>query len=277
MIWRTKNRELDLTKRGLVMGIVNVTVDSFSDGGKFVATDDAVAHGLEMAGQGADLIDVGGESTRPGAEPVSAEEEMRRVLPVIEKLASAVRCEISVDTSKAQVARAAVEGGASIINDITGLRDPAMRAVAQQTGAGVIAMHMQGTPRDMQHAPYYKDVSAEIRDFFRHTFQAAVTSGIDPMCIAFDPGIGFGKTMAHNLALLKNLARLRVAERPLVIGVSRKSFLGKIAGTSDLGARFWPTVALTSYLREQGANVVRVHELQPNAEALRMTEAILAA
>lgn len=277
MIWRTKKGELDLSKQALVMGILNVTVDSFSDGGKFVAVDAAVAHGLEMVAQGAQIIDVGGESTRPGAEPVPVEEELLRVLPVVAGLAGKISCEISIDTSKSEVARAAVECGATIINDVTGLRDPAMRAVARATGAGVIAMHMQGTPRDMQRAPYYQDVITEIREFFRHTFEAAVASGLDPMCLAFDPGIGFGKTMAHHLALLQNLAAWRMAERPLVIGVSRKSFLGQLVGTLELEARFWPTVALTSFLREQGVNVVRVHDVQANAEALRMTEAILAA
>ncbi len=276
MIWRTCRGDFDLSQRALVMGILNVTVDSFFDGGKFLSADAAAAHGELLAAQGADIIDIGGESTRPGAEPVSADDEMRRVLPVIEQIARRTTCVISIDTSKPEVARAAVAAGAAIINDVTGLRDPAMREVVRATGAGAIAMHMQGTPRDMQRAPHYEDVTTEIREFFRHAFQSAVTSGIDPMNLAFDPGIGFGKTLAHNLTLLKNLDAVRIPDRPLVLGVSQKSFLGKIVGSSEMDARRWPTVAITSFARERGANVLRVHDVKPNAEALRMTEAILA-
>ncbi|MEA3187955.1 MAG: dihydropteroate synthase [Chthoniobacter sp.] len=275
MIWRTAKGDTDLAARGLIMGVLNVTLDSFSDGGKFTTVESAVAHALEMEQQGADIIDVGGESTRPGAQPVSAQEEMQRVLPVIEALADRTRCEISVDTYKPEVAQAAILSGASIINDVSGLRDPRMIEVAGETGAGVIAMHMQGTPGDMQRDPHYGDVVAEIREFFRQTFARAVTSGLAPMSIAFDPGIGFGKTVAHNLTLLKNLAALRVEQRPLVVGVSRKSFIGRILDDMEMKARDWPTVALTSYACEHGANVIRVHEVKPNVEALRMTEAIV--
>jgi dihydropteroate synthase len=258
------------------MGVLNVTTDSFSDGGKFIDLDRAVAHGRQLAEEGAEIIDVGGESTRPGAEPVPEAEEMRRVLPVIERLAADdPNCVISVDTMKPAVARAAMDAGAGIINDVTGLRDPAMREVVRATGAGAIAMHMQGMPRDMQRAPQYYDVVGEIREFFRQTFEACLACGIDPMRLAFDPGIGFGKTVEHNLALLRGLDPMRVAGRPLVLGVSRKSFLGKVVGSDLLVDRSWPTVALTSYGRARGANIFRVHEARPNAEALRMTEAIL--
>jgi dihydropteroate synthase len=276
MIWQTKNRTFDVTHRALIMGVLNVTSDSFSDGGRFIDVDRAVLHGRQLAEEGAEIIDVGGESTRPGAEPVPEAEEMRRVLPVIERLAAEVpECVISIDTMKPAVARAAVEAGAQIINDVTGLRDPAMREVVKATGAAAIAMHMQGMPRDMQRAPQYYDVVAEIREFFRQTFEACLACGIDPMRLAFDPGIGFGKTVAHNLALLRGLDSLHVEKRPLVLGVSRKSFLGKIVGSDQLEDRSWPTVALTSYGRAHGADIFRVHEARPNAEALRMTEAIL--
>ena len=275
MVWQIKDASFDLRRRALLMGIVNVTLDSFYDGGKFASTETAVAHGLAMAAQGADILDIGGESTRPGAAPVAMEEELRRVRPVIEALAPRVQCAISIDTSKPEVARAAIAAGAGLVNDVTGLRDPEMLRVLAETGAGAIAMHMQGAPADMQRAPHYEDVTAEVREFFRHTFARVVNSGLDPMKIAFDPGIGFGKTVAHNLALLKDLAGLRVEDRPLVLGVSRKSFLGKITGSADMEARLWPTVALTSYARERGANVIRVHDVRQNSDALRMTEAIL--
>ncbi len=275
MIWQTKTRTFDLTHRALIMGVVNVTADSFSDGGHFADTESAVAHALRLAAEGAEIIDLGGESTRPGAEPVDEAEEMRRVLPVIARLAGDARFAISIDTMKPAVAQAAVAAGAEIINDVTGLRDPAMREVVRVTGAAAIAMHMQGTPRDMQLAPHYGDITTEIREFFRQTFDGCLRCGIDPMRLAFDPGIGFGKTLAHNLALVRNLDSMRVAGRPLVLGVSRKSFISKALGIAAVEDRAWPTVALTSYGRAHGANVFRVHDARPNAEALRMTEAIL--
>jgi dihydropteroate synthase len=275
MLWGTKAREFDLHKRALIMGILNVTTDSFSDGGRYLDLERAVAHAQEMAAAGTDIIDVGGESTRPGAEPVLEDEELRRVLPVIERLANDPRYVISIDTMKPAVARAAVERGAAIINDVTGLRDPAMREVVRDSGAGAIAMHMQGAPRDMQRAPHYGDVVAEIKDFFRQTLDACLASGVDVMRLAFDPGIGFGKTVPHNLAILRNLDSMRVGGRPLVLGVSRKSFLGKLVGSESLDDRVWPTVALTSYGWTRGANILRVHDVLPNAQALRMTEALL--
>jgi dihydropteroate synthase len=276
MIWQTKTRSFDLTRRALMMGVVNVTSDSFSDGGQFVDVESACAQARRLAADGAEIIDIGGESTRPGAESVSEAEEMRRVLPVIERLMETTqKFIISIDTMKPEVARAALAAGAEIVNDVTGLRAPAMREVVRASGAGAIAMHMQGTPRDMQFAPAYADVTAEIREFFRQTFEACLRSAIDPMRLAFDPGIGFGKALAHNLALIRNLDSMRVGGRPLVLGVSRKSFIGKALGSTAVGDRAWPTVALTSYGRSQGASVFRVHDARPNAQALRMTEAIL--
>ncbi|MEO8045215.1 MAG: dihydropteroate synthase [Spartobacteria bacterium] len=276
VLWKVDGTVLDLTQRALIMGVLNVTPDSFSDGGEFFATRAAVKHGLEMARTGADIVDVGGESTRPGAEPVSPHEEMERVLPVIRELASLIDAHLSVDTSKAEVARAALAEGAVIINDVSGGRgDGAMLPLAAEKGAALIIMHMQGTPGTMQANPIYKDVVAEVADFFRQQFAHAVRCGVDPMCIAFDPGIGFGKTVDHNLDLLANLPRLRVENRPLIVGVSRKSFLGRIAGKS--GDRASATVALTSLLRARGADVLRVHDVPSNATALRTTEALLAA
>lgn len=275
MLWKTPLRTFDFTSRGVIMGILNVTADSFSDGGQFLDLEGAVAHARQMADEGAEIIDVGGESTRPGAVPVSEEEELCRVLPVIDRLAGDPRFVISIDTMKPTVARAAMEHGAAIVNDITGLRDEAMRTVVRETGAGAIAMHMQGTPQTMQKAPHYGDVVAEIREFFRQTLEGCLRSGIDPMCVAFDPGIGFGKTVAHNLTLLRNLESMRIGGRPLILGVSRKSFLGKIVGSTEMSDRDWPTAAVTSHGRSHGASVFRVHAVKPNLEALRMTEAIL--
>ncbi len=276
MLWKTRTRTFDLTSRGLVMGVLNVTTDSFSDGGCFFDPARAVDHAHQMADDGAEIIDIGGESTRPGAEPVPEEEELRRVLPVIDRLAGDSRFVISIDTMKPGVARAAIEHGAAIVNDVSGLGDEAMRAVVRDSGAGAIIMHMQGTPRTMQVSPKYEDVTSEIGNFFRHRLEACVRFGMDVKCLAFDPGVGFGKTVAHNLALLKNLESMRVGHRPLVLGVSRKSFLGKIVD-SPTEARLWPTVALTSYGRSHGASVFRVHDVRPNTESLRMTEAILSA
>ncbi len=276
-LWNITGESFDLSRRALVMGILNVTPDSFSDGGEFYGTDPAAEHGLLMWAEGADIIDVGGESTRPGADPVAESEELERVLPVISKLRRlAPSALISIDTSKANVARAALDAGARIINDITGGRgDSKMMPLAAERGAGFVIMHMQGAPRTMQTNPQYADVVAEVREFFRQQYACAISCGIDPMTIAFDPGIGFGKTLDHNLELLRNLALLRVENRPLVIGVSRKSFLGKILGSAEPGARLAPTVALTALLRERGGDVLRVHDVKQNAAALRTVEALL--
>jgi dihydropteroate synthase len=276
VIWRIRGRDFDLSRRGMVMGILNTTPDSFSDGGSFLDPQAAVEHGLRLAAEGADILDIGGESTRPGAESVSAEEELRRTLPAVRALREKTTALISIDTSKAAVARAALEAGADIINDVTGLRgDPAMAALAAETGAGVVVMHMQGEPRTMQAAPQYADVVREVGEFFRHSLGRAIASGIDPMSIALDPGIGFGKAQEHNLSLVRGLAAFLEFGRPLLVGASRKSFLGWIAGTPAMEDRFWPGVALTSLCRERGAKIFRVHDAKPHREALRMTEAIL--
>lgn len=275
-LWKIAGETIDLSGRGLIMGVLNVTPDSFSDGGEFLDRDAAVRQATRMLEAGADIIDIGGESTRPGAAEVSAKEELDRVLPVIEGLKQ-VRPEarISIDTSKAEVARAAVGAGAVIINDVTGGRgDPAMRRVVAESGAGFIVMHMQGTPRTMQNAPHYEDVTREVRDFFRQEYRRALECGIDSMALAFDPGIGFGKNLQHNIELLRRLSQLRVEERPLVVGVSRKSFLAKVAGATEIADRVAPTIALTALLRARGADVLRVHDVKENVAALRVAEAL---
>lgn len=277
MIWKTKNEIFDLGSRALIMGVLNVTLDSFSDGGKFASPEIAISEALRMERDGADIIDIGGESTRPGAFAVSETEELARVLPVIRGLAGKLRCAISIDTSKSGVARAALESGAEIINDVTGFANDEMLAVARESSAGIVIMHMQGTPRTMQLHPHYDDVVREVRDFFRQIYARALDYGIDSDRIVFDPGIGFGKSLRHNLALLKNPESLRVDNRPLMIGASRKSFIGKVLENDAMENRAWPTAALTSFCREKGANIFRVHDVRPNAEALRMTEAILSA
>jgi len=259
------------------MGVLNVTPDSFSDGGEFFSVDQAVTRGVQIAAEGAQIVDVGGESTRPSAAPVSLEEELRRVIPVIKQLRDKIGILISVDTSKSEVAKAALEAGASIVNDVTGGRgDEEMMPLIANRKAAFIIMHMQGEPRTMQIGPRYVDVVSEVANFFRQQYMHALECGVDPMAIAFDPGIGFGKTLQHNLQLLANLDRLRVEDRPIVLGVSRKYFIGKLIGDSDVGARLAPGVALTSLLRSRGAEVFRVHDVKQNVDALRVTEAILA-
>ena len=258
------------------MGIVNVTPDSFSDGGRYFDVTQAVEHARELIQEGADILDIGGESTRPGAEPVSVDEELRRVLPVIRALRAESGVLISVDTFKAQVAEAAIEAGADIINDVSGLmHDPRMIDIARATQAGIVVMHMKGEPRTMQANPVYTDVVAEVRGFFTERVAHLAASGIDPRRIVLDPGIGFGKALDHNIALLRALPDLAVGGRPVLLGVSRKSMIGKLIGSDCMEDRAWPTVALTSYARENGASLVRVHEVKANANAMRMTEAIL--
>ena len=273
--WKIADRVVDLSRHGLIMGVLNVTPDSFSDGGKFFTVEKAVEHGLTMAAEGAQIIDVGGESTRPGAESVAVEEELRRVVPVIKKLRAKIDIVISIDTSKAQVARAAIGAGASIVNDVTGGRgDKEMMPFVAETKAAFIIMHTQGNPRTMQADPRYVDVVSEVADFFRQQYARALDCGIDPMAIAFDPGIGFGKTLEHNIEMLAQIKRIRMHERPLVVGVSRKSFLAKLTGSSEMNDRLAPTVALTSLLRARGADVFRVHDVKENVNALRVMEAI---
>jgi dihydropteroate synthase len=272
--WRIHNTTHDLAGRGMIMGVLNVTPDSFSDGGQFFDPALAVQHGLELIAEGAEILDIGGESTRPGADPVDEAEELRRVVPVIAALRKESNALISIDTMKPHVARAALDAGADIINDITGFRDPAMVQAAANSGAGLVVMHMQGEPRTMQAHPVYQDVVAEVIAFFEERLRTLGAAGIAPERIALDPGFGFGKTLEHNLALLHSLPVLHVQQRPLVVGVSRKSMIAKLLGDNAMEKRHWPTVALTAWMRDAGAEVVRVHDVKPNVEAMRMIEAI---
>lgn len=277
MIWRTSRRTFDLADRGLIMGIVNVTPDSFSDGGHFARTDDAVAHALRLADEGADILDIGGESTRPGAAAVTVEEELRRVIPVIEKLAGKTTATLSVDTSKAAVARAAAAAGAEIINDVTALRgDDNMPRVAAESGCAVVLMHMQGTPRTMQLNPHYNDVVAEVAGHLAQRVAAARAAGIGPEHIAIDPGIGFGKTVEHNMQLITGLGRFAALGHPVLLGTSRKSFLATVAQCPEPEDRDLPTAVLTALGYGSGARLFRVHAVRPNLQALRLAEALAA-
>jgi dihydropteroate synthase len=274
MIWQTSRRTFDLGERGVIMGILNVTPDSFSDGGKFIDANAAVTQALRMIEEGAEIIDVGGESTRPGAAEVAADEEMARVVPVIEKLRARSDIAISIDTSKAGVARAALAAGAEIINDVTALTgDPSMAAVASESQAGVVLMHMQGTPSIMQKDPHYGDVVREVKDYLASRLAAARAAGIGEEQIAIDPGIGFGKTPEHNWALIRELGVFAQSGHPVLLGVSRKSLLKEIAG-DDMARRDAATAALTALGRSKGARIFRVHEIAGNVAALRAAEQV---
>jgi len=256
------------------MGVVNVTPDSFSDGGLFLDPEAAVAHGRELAQGGAEILDVGGESTRPGAEPVGEEEELRRVIPVIEGLRGA-GAQISVDTSKAAVAAAALDAGAGIVNDVTALRgDREMGPVCAERGVTVVLMHMLGEPRTMQKDPRYDDVVTDVKAFLAERLEAAVAVGVDEARVWLDPGIGFGKTGTHNMELLRRLGELRELGRPLVIGTSRKSFLGKLDG-SPADQRLGGTIASSILAAAEGADVLRVHDVAEMRQALTVATAIL--
>ena len=255
-------RELNPDGRVLIMGILNVTPDSFSDGGRFLSPDAAVKRALIMEKEGADIIDVGGESSRPGAEPVPVEEELRRVIPVLERLRGKLRIPISIDTTKAEVAEAALRAGASIVNDISALRfDPAMASVVAEFGAGLVLMHMLGTPKTMQQAPHYEDVVREVRDFLAERALYAQSQGIPREAIAVDPGIGFGKTVEHNLELLRRLPELVELGFPVLVGPSRKSFIGAILGLG-VEERLEGTLAACAVAVVRGADILRVHDVR---------------
>ena len=265
-------RTLRYRGRPLVMGVLNVTPDSFSDGGSYLDPEAAVRRGLEMAEQGADLLDVGGESTRPGAERVPVAEERRRVLPVIERLAAAVRIPISIDTSRAEVASAALDAGAAVVNDVTALRgDADMAGTAARRGAAIILMHMQGRPRTMQRRPRYHDVAGEVSAFLASAAERAQAAGIPPDRILIDPGLGFGKTTAHTLTLMRSLGRLVLLGYPVVLGPSRKSFIGKTVG-GGVQERLGGTIAAIAAARRSGVHIVRVHDVQPAVQFLRMLD-----
>ncbi len=266
--WQLKDRTLQFGELPVLMGIVNVTPDSFSDGGKFFESGPAVEHAMQMVEQGAGILDIGGESTRPYSDPVAVSEELRRVIPVIQRLAELTDTPISIDTSKSAVAREAVAAGASIINDVTGLEgDPEMLAVAADTDVGVCAMHMQGNPQTMQDAPAYRDVVADIYGYLADRDAALRKAGITPSRICLDPGIGFGKTHEHNLTLLQNIGEFHRLSRPLLVGHSRKGFLGKILNDKNAD-RTSATVGVSLALAAAGIQVIRVHDVGPVHEAL---------
>jgi dihydropteroate synthase len=255
------------------MGIVNVTPDSFSDGGRYLGVSEAVAHGLELARAGADLLDVGGESTRPGAAPVPVEEELRRVIPVVTELARAAGVPVSIDTMKAEVARRAIDAGAAVVNDVTGLAgDPDMPAVVRDSGAGAIVMHMQGTPQTMQLDPHYDDVVREVRDFLQERLAALAATGIEALRLAVDPGIGFGKSLEHNLQLLADLEQLQGLGRPICLGVSRKGFINKVVGQPGwVESGSAGTVGTLLYALSRGAvQITRVHDVAAVRDAVAL-------
>ena len=272
--WQIRDRIIHIGPRALVMGIVNVTPDSFSDGGRYLHADAAVAHGMQLVEQGADILDIGGESTRPGATPVPLDEELRRVVPVVAALAKQTHVPLSVDTSKADVARQCLAAGAHIVNDVTALGDPAMIEVAKQHRAGVVLMHMQGTPQTMQQNPHYENVAADVARWLDERTRTVIARGVSQECIVLDPGIGFGKRHAHNLELLVRLPELQRLGRPICLGVSRKGFIGKITGRSvqdsDAGS-----VAVGCYaVMRYAVQVLRVHDVAATREAVLMMAAL---
>jgi len=271
--WKLRTKTLNFGNRPLLMGIVNVTPDSFSDGGQFFDAEAAIAHGLRLAEQGADILDVGGESTRPYSTPVAAEEELQRTISVVEALCRGCDVPISIDTSKAAVAKAALDAGAEIINDVTGLEgDARMINLARESRAGICAMHMQGTPQTMQDAPRYEDVVGEIYLYLQQRRDTLLQAGIDRQRICLDPGIGFGKTHQHNLTLLAQCWRFHELGAPLLVGHSRKGFIAKVLGDQEAD-RTAGTLGVALSLAQQGAQIIRVHDVQPVREALLLFEA----
>jgi len=266
--WQLRRRALQLPRHPLLMGIVNVTPDSFSDGGQFFSSQAAIEHALRLAEEGADILDIGGESTRPYSEPVDARQELDRVLPVIEALSARVNVPLSIDTSKALVAREALAAGAEIVNDVTGLSgDPRMVDVVLEASGAVCAMHMQGTPRTMQDAPTYGDVVEEVFEYLRQRRDALIAQGIDPARIALDPGVGFGKTHQHNLALLSHAYRYHPLGCPVLVGHSRKGYIQKVVGEAPAD-RTAGTIGVSMSLANQGVQILRVHDVGPVRQAL---------
>jgi dihydropteroate synthase len=256
------------------MGVLNVTPDSFSDGGRFTDHEAAVEHGLRMAADGADLVDVGGESTRPGSDPVSVEEEISRVVPVIKRLAAELDAPVSIDTRKPEVASAALDGGASIVNDVSGARRPKMFEVVRGSGAGLVMMHMLGEPKSMQEDPTYEDVVADVHSYLAARVDAATRAGIDRDRIAVDPGLGFGKTYGHNLDLMRHVDGFLDLGVPVVVGPSRKSFIGTALGDLPVDRRLEGTAGAAAWLAAHGAHVVRVHDVAEIVRVLRVVDAI---
>ena len=275
--WKLARRSLPYGERTLVMGVLNVTPDSFSDGGQFLSLDQAVAHAEQMIAEGADIIDIGGESTRPGSAFVSETEELQRVIPVIKKLTTETSVPISVDTTKSAVARAALDAGAEIVNDISALRfDPAIADVAAKARAGLVLMHSRGTPKTMQQLPPVEDIMGEVIDGLRESIAIAKQRGVAPESVAIDPGIGFGKTAEQNVELIAKLDQLAAefAEFPILIGTSRKAFLGKLLDNAPADQRLHGTIASIAVSVLKGAHIVRVHDVKAAVAAVRVAEAI---
>ena len=269
------NFSLDFSKKTYIMGVLNVTPDSFSDGGLYLDKSLAVRRAHEMIEDGADIIDIGGESTRPGSEPVSLEEEIARTIPVIEALAKDIKVPISIDTYKAEVAKRALDAGASMVNDISGLRfDPDMPEVVSEYKVPVVIMHIKGTPKNMQVDPSYEALIPEIMDYLRISIRLAIKSGIDEDKIVIDPGIGFGKTFEHNLDIIKNLHKFTLLEKPILAGPSRKAFIGKILGDVPASERLEGTAAAVAISIFNGANILRVHDVKEMVKVARVADAI---
>ena len=274
MRWIARDFTFDFPRPMVVMGIVNTTPDSFADGGQYLNSGSAVDHALRLADEGAEIIDIGGESTRPGSAPVSEKEELRRVVPVIERLAKRSEVALSVDTQKPVVAKAALDAGASIVNDVAANREsPQMWQVVAGAGAGYICMHMRGTPQTMQAKPRYDDVVLEVGGFFKKRLARLAEHGVSDAQVALDPGIGFGKTLDHNIKLLSRLNKFTITERPLLVGFSRKSFIGNLLGT-PLEDRLPASLACAVCSVAEGANIVRVHDVAETVQAVRMAEAL---
>jgi dihydropteroate synthase len=274
--WRCRDHTFPLGVRTLVMGIVNVTPDSFSDGGMLSTTEEAVAHGVQLAADGADILDIGGESTRPGADAVPLDQELARVVPVVTGLAEAAPTHValSVDTRRPDVARAALDAGASIVNDVTAGRDPAMFDAVRAAGAGLVLMHMLGDPATMQDDPRYDDVVADVRDFLAARIGAAVAAGVPRDHVCVDPGLGFGKTLEHNLALLRAIAAFEQLRTPVLVGASRKRFIGELTGVEDPIDRVEGTAGTVAWCAANGVDVVRVHDVLAMARVVRVVDAI---
>jgi dihydropteroate synthase len=275
-VWRCRDRAFELGARTLVMGIVNVTPDSFSDGGELADAYDAERFAAQLLDEGADLVDVGGESTRPGSDPVPVEEELRRVIPVIERVRAArVDAVISVDTRRPEVASEALRAGAQVVNDVTGGRDPRLLEVTRDAGAGLVLMHMLGEPKTMQDDPRYDDVVEEVHEYLRERVEAAVFAGVAAEALAVDPGIGFGKNLEHNLALLRSLEDFTDLDAALMVGVSRKRFLGALTGVERAKDRLEGSLAAATWAAAHGADVVRVHDVLATRRALAVVDALV--
>jgi dihydropteroate synthase len=275
--WLVGPRTLECGPRTLVMGILNVTPDSFSDGGRFLDHERAVEHGLRMVEEGADLLDVGGESTRPGSDSVSVDEEVGRVVPVVKRLVAEVEVPISIDTRKAEVAAAALDAGATIVNDVSAGRDPGMFPVARDAEAGLVLMHMLGAPKTMQVEPRYEDVVGEVRQYLTDRIEAAEAAGIDRARIAADPGLGFGKTSQHSLTLMRSIDAFLDLGVPIVVGPSRKSFIGAALGDAPVDQRLEGTAGAVAWLAGRGAHIVRVHDVGTMVKVLAVVDAIRSA